>query len=203
MYHTWFRCDLNPNTTDATGRENRKFEKAARSNKKGQQNTGNQSHANEVKASKAQVAALIEECKSNKPRKEDDRIAMFAALRFTLEDTAASTVNGPVGETRYTTLPRNITDRGASMPFVRTNAKITNAKMHVQPLTTAAGVNSHSTHEGKLQVTGGNNPLFFSALVVPSFKGNLMGSFHLGNWQRRRKFYFHKMKSIYCKRVKL
>lgn len=54
----------------------------------------------------------------NKPS-SDDLVVLLSALSSTLEDIAASSVNGPNGETLYTNSPRNIIDRGASIKFLR------------------------------------------------------------------------------------
>lgn len=77
-------------------------------------------------------------------------------------------------ETHYTTVPRNIIYSGSSMSFVRDLSAITNPRNHVRSLITAEGHTTKSTHAGKLQITDGSQPIFVSALVVPSFKDKLI-----------------------------
>lgn len=60
------------------------------------------------------------------------------------------------------------------MKFVREEGNIRTKTKHVRPLTKAGRKTLHSTKEGKLQVTGRNNPLYVSALEVPRFKDNMI-----------------------------
>lgn len=77
-----------------------------------QGNGYSQAHSEEIKALKAQVAALVEASKANNENQEDNPVAMFAAIRSTLEEIAASPVNSSESEYLYTDLPRTIIDGG-------------------------------------------------------------------------------------------
>lgn len=50
---------------------------------------------------------------------------------------------------------------------------ITNPAKLVHSLITTEGHTTKSTHAGKLQITEGSHPMFFSALVVSGFEDNL------------------------------
>ena len=100
----------------------------------------------------------------------DSPVAMFAALRSTLDTIAAKEVNGPASSSLYTIATRNIVDSGASMSFVRNQNAVSNPSKHVRSLIRAEENTTYSTHAGKIQLTNVSQPVFVSALVVPSFK---------------------------------
>lgn len=60
------------------------------------------------------------------------------------------------------------------MSFVRDLTEITNPSKHARSLITAESHTAKSTHSGKLQIAEGSQPIFVSALVVPSFKDILI-----------------------------
>lgn len=99
---------------------------------------------------------------------------LFAALRSTIENIASSTINGSGDNSLYPESPRSIIDSGASMAFVRDEEIVRNKIKHVRTLTAVDGSTLHSTKSGKLQITGGSNLIYVSALVVLSVKENLI-----------------------------
>lgn len=180
LFHKWAKRDLNLNTRDPISRDKRKALKLARAAngesgyKQGQGSKS--SKDDEIPNLKAQLASATQTGTVDTEPTAETPMDLFAALCSTLETIAANEVNGPVSENLYTISPRNIINSGTSMPFVKEISAITNPKKHVQSLITAEGHTTKSTHPGKLQITEGNQPISLSALVVSSFKDNLISA---------------------------
>lgn len=107
-----------------------------------------------------QLDTMVESSKKENEPIAESLVAMFAALRSTLETIAANEVNSPRSKTHYTISPRNIIDSGESMSFVRDCSAISYHIKHVRTLITAEGRHTKSSHAGKLQITIGSRPIF-------------------------------------------
>lgn len=104
----------------------------------------------------------------------DGPVAMFAALRSALETIAAKEVNEPLSDSLFTIAPRNITDSGENLSFVRDYNAVSNPTKHTRSLITAERNTTKSSHAGKIRLTNENQAVFVPALVVPSFKDHLI-----------------------------
>lgn len=70
------------------------------------------SQTDEIKELIAQIAALVKARKASDDTDEDNTVAMFVALRCTLEEVASNSVNGPASDGHYTDFPHNIIGSG-------------------------------------------------------------------------------------------
>lgn len=68
------------------------------------------------------------------------------------------------------------------MSFFRNLSAITNPHKHTRSSITANGNTKKSERAGKLQITQGSQLIFDSALVVPSFKDDLISVARLTKW---------------------
>lgn len=172
------QIDLNPSTTDLTGRDNCKTKKLAQKGNGAVTNSQDQRYKptreEEFKALQAQLSALVEAIKVDNKPIAGRSVPVFATLRSTLETIAFNEVNGLVSETHDTIAPRSIIDSGASMSFARDFCAISHLIKHVRTLIAVEGRHTRSTHAGKLQITTGSRSVLVQAFVVPSFKDNLI-----------------------------
>lgn len=85
------------------------------------------------------MTSLVKTIKKTSNQGAGNRVDMFEALRSTLEEIAASSVNGEESVALYTDFPRTIIDSGANLSFVQNQNKLSNISKHVRPLITAEG----------------------------------------------------------------